>query len=141
MNCEQVRIAAMALADGETPPLPRAAIEVHLSECAECRQELGELQALGRLWQAQSRQTHAVDLWPQVAGRLRSPIGQPEKHRWLPTLAALLVVFKLIEFIPNRSLGMWAQLVPLLLAAAVFAVAEENPFQIKTELRSQEESI
>jgi predicted anti-sigma-YlaC factor YlaD len=141
MNCEQVRIAAMALADGETPPLPRAAIEVHLAECAECRQELEEMQALGRLWEAQSRQTHAVDLWPQVAGRLQSPVGRAEKHRWLTALAALLVVFKLIEFIPNRSLGMWVQLVPLLLAAAVFAVVGQNPFQIKTELRSQEESI
>jgi len=141
MNCEQVRIAAMALADGEAPPLPLTFIEAHLAECAECRQELGELEALGRLWEAQSRQTHAVDLWPQVAGRLQSPVGQPEKHRWLPTLAALLVIFKLIEFIPNRSLGIWAQLVPLLLAAAVFAVAGQNPFQIKTELRSEEESI
>ena len=138
MNCERVRIAAMALADGETSPLPRAAIEVHLAECAECRQELEELRALGRLWEAQSRQTHAVDLWPQVAGHLQIRVGQPEKHRWLPALAALLVVFKLIEFIPNRSLGMWVQLVPLLLAAAIFAVARQNPFQIKTELRSQE---
>ena len=128
MNCEHFRIAAMALADGETPPLPRAAIEVHLGECAECRRELGELQALGRLWQARSRQTHAVDLWPQVADRLQSPIGQPEKRRWLRTLAGLLVVFKLIEFIPNRSLGMWAQLVPLLLAAAAFVLAGQNPF-------------
>jgi len=141
MSCEQVRIAAMALADGETPPLPRAAIEVHLAECAECRQELGELQALGQLWQAQTRRTHAVDLWPQVERRLQSPIGQTKKRRLMPTLTALLVIFKLIEFIPNRSLGMWTQLVPLLLAAAVFAVAQENPFQIKTELRSQEESI
>ncbi len=141
MNCEQVRIAAMALADGETPPLPGAAIESHLAECAECRQELAELQACGRLWEAQSRQTHAVNLWPRVAGHLQSPIGQPEKRRWLAALAALLVAFKLVEFIPNRSLGMWAQLVPLLLAAAIFAVTGQNPFQIKTELRSQEESI
>ncbi len=140
MNCEQVRIAAMALADGETPLLPRAAIQGHLAECAECRRELGELQAIDRWWQGQSRQTHAVDLWPQLADRLQSPAGQPEKRRWLLALAALLVVFKLIEFIPNRSLGMWAQLVPLLLAAAAFAVAGENPFQIKTELRSHEES-
>lgn len=141
MNCEQVRIAAMALADGESPPIPRAAIEAHLAECAECRQELGELQALDRLWQAQSRKTHAVDLWPQLVDQLQSPIRQPEKRPWLPALAALLVVFKLIEFVPNRSLGVWAQFVPLLLAAAVFALAGQNPFQIKTELRSQEESI
>jgi predicted anti-sigma-YlaC factor YlaD len=141
MNCEQVRIAAMALEDGETPPLPRAAIESHLAECAECRQELEELYALGRLWAAQSRRTHPVDLWPQVAGCLQSRAGRPEKRRWLTTLAALLVVFKLIEFMPNRSLGMWVQLVPLLLSAAVFAVAGQNPFQIKTELRSQEQSI
>jgi hypothetical protein len=63
-----------------------------------------------------------------VADRLQSPIGQPEKRRWLRTLAGLLVVFKLIEFIPNRSLGMWAQLVPLLLAAAAFVLAGQNPF-------------
>jgi predicted anti-sigma-YlaC factor YlaD len=141
MNCEQVRIAAMALGDGETSPLPRAIIDAHAAECAECRREIGELQAHGHVWEAQARQGFPVDLWPRVADRLQSRGVKPEKRRWLPALAGMLVVFKLIEFIPDRSFGMWVQLVPLLLAAAVFAVVRQNPFQIKTEVRSQEMSI
>ena len=141
MNCEEVRMAAMALADGETPPLSRTAIEEHLAGCADCRRELEELQAFGRLWQAQSRQIQTVDLWPKLEPRLPSLRRQPEGRVWLPALAASLVLFKLIELVPIHSLGIWVQLVPLLLAAAAFAAAGQNPFQIKTELRSQEEQL
>ena len=136
MNCEQVQIAAMALADGESPLLSSAAIEEHVTECAECRREIAVLSELGQMWQGQTRQTHTVDSWPGIEGR----IVQSERP-WLPVLVAMLVVFKIIEFVPNRTFRTWVQLVPLLLAAAVFTVVGQNPFQIKTELRSQEESI
>lgn len=134
MNCEQVRMAAMALADGETPPLSRAVIEAHVAECAECRQEIAKMEKFEQMWKAQSRGDHLVEMWPRVSDRLQSRVVKREKRHWLAALAVLLVVFKLIEFIPDRSLGMWVQLVPLLLAAAVFAVARQNPFQVKTEL-------
>ena len=140
MNCEQVRVAAMALADGETAPLPRSAIEAHVIECAACRQEIRELDGVGRVWETQARRTQTVDLWPQVQQRLERGVARSER-RWQPALVAMLVAFKLLTFIPERSFGTWVQFVPLLMAASAFALVGQNPFQIKTKLRSQEESL
>ena len=40
INCESVRVAAMALADGETPPLRSKEIETHLLICDRCSEEI-----------------------------------------------------------------------------------------------------
>ena len=45
-NCESVRIAAMALADGEQPALDPHFIAAHVAGCAACRLELELLRGL-----------------------------------------------------------------------------------------------
>src|SRR5262249_25439864 len=136
MKCEQVRMAAMALADGETPSLTREAIESHMAACAECRREITEEAELGKMWYAHTRQVHPVDLWPLVGVRLEA---KKREKRWLAGLVVPLVIFKLIEFVPRDRYGAWTQLVPLVLAAGILAVARQNPFRIETRLHSQEE--
>jgi hypothetical protein len=147
MNCQEVQLAAMALMDCEEPPLSLADIGAHLATCATCQQELKDLQELARLWSSQSRQSHGADVWPQLAGRLAALPGEPlpgnsawSERRWPAVLAAALIVFKLCEFIPDRRLGIWVQFLPLVLAAALFRLLGQNPFQIKTELPSHKES-
>jgi hypothetical protein len=129
MRCEECRLAAMALADGETPPVSQVAIEAHLAGCEGCREEIEHLHELGRIWQGQGRPNYDVDHWRQVQGRL----GRPKRHL-LPLLVVLLVIFKLADFVPDRNFGLWVQLVPVLMAGAVFAALRQNPFQIKTKL-------
>ena len=97
MTCEEYRLAAMALADGETPPASRAAIEAHVAACEGCRREIEQLHELARMWQGQTRSNYNVDLWPEIQGRLERP-----KRRWLPPLVVLLVLFKLADFIVDQ---------------------------------------
>jgi len=142
MNCQEVQLAAMALMDGEEPPLSLSDIEAHLAICAACQHKVKGLQELARLWSSQSRRACPVDVWPQIAGSLpplRSHSAWSER-RWLSVLVLALIVFKLFEFIPDRRLAIWVQLLPLLIAAAVFPLLGQNPFHIKTELPSHKES-
>lgn len=136
MTCEEYRLAAMALADGETPPASRAAIEAHVAACEGCRREIEQLHELARMWQGQTRSNYNVDLWPEIQGRLERP-----KRRWLPPLVVLLVLFKLADFIVDQEFALWVQLAPVLMAGAAFAALRQNPFQIQTELAFRENQL
>jgi anti-sigma factor RsiW len=133
MKCEEWRLAAMALTDGETPPTSRAEIEAHLAECEGCRRETDQLQELGQIWQGQARRNYKVDLWPQIHDSLSH-----KKRYWLPMLVVLLAIFKLADLIPDWDLAIWIQLFPILMASAIFAALRENPFQIIAEFGSRE---
>jgi hypothetical protein len=133
MICEEWRLAAMALADGETPPAPHAEIESHLAGCEGCRREIEQLNDLVRMWQGHSRSDYEVDLWPEIQCRLKRP-----KRHWLPPFVVLLVIFKLADFVVDRNFGLWVQLVPVLIAGVAFAMLRQNPFQIRTELTFRE---
>jgi predicted anti-sigma-YlaC factor YlaD len=133
VTCEDVRLAAMALGDGEAASLPREVIDAHVAECAACREEVERLAAHTRLWRSYSRQSYAADLWPAIETRL---------GRWRPQLAilvALLVAFRVLEIVPARTSGLWFPVLALISAAVVFVVLQQNPFTINTELRLDEE--
>jgi len=40
IDCEQIRISAMAISDGEEGPIPSTQIDEHVRECAACREEV-----------------------------------------------------------------------------------------------------
>ena len=135
MTCDQARMLALALADGETSGVPREDVEQHLEGCPLCRGELAGLSAIEGMWRGTVRRRHRIDLWPGIERRLA--------RRWrrsVTALGVLLVSFRCLELFPDRQLGAWAQLVPIGAAVAVFVVLRLNPFQISTErLLSQEE--
>ena len=131
-NCESVRIAAMALADGEHPSLDPILIAAHMAGCAACRQELEQLRAVSVQLTGASRRRYPVDLWPAVAIRLAAPSRQ--KLVFL-VLGILLVAYKFAEFAPSREFGLAVQLVPLAIALAAFRYLKENPFRITTQLK------
>jgi hypothetical protein len=137
MNCEEVRLAAMALADGEQPALPRAVIEGHTAECTACRKEIQALGELNPHWEAQARKVYTASLWRSVEKR----ITDQRRYRWVPLFVGLLLIFRATEFIPEQRLNLCVQLVPLFVAAAVFMLMKQNPFQIKTDFRSHEELL
>ena len=136
MSCEEWRLAAMALADGETPPVSPATIEAHVGTCDGCRRAIEELQELARIWEGQRRPDYHVDLWPAIHDRL----GRL-KRGWLPTLVVLLVLFKLADLLTDTSLALWVQVVPGLMAAAAFAALRQNPFRIQTDLALREAEL
>ena len=136
MTCEEWRVAEMALADGEMPPVSRAAIETHLVTCDGCRRVIEELQELASTWDGQRRRDCYVDLWPAIQDRL----GRPKRH-WLPMLVVLLVIFKLADLVTDTSLALWVQVVPVLMASASFALLGQNPFRIQTDLALKEAEL
>jgi hypothetical protein len=135
-NCESVRIAAMALADGEQAALDPEFIAAHVIGCQACRLELELLRGFDAQIAGKSRRQYPVDLWPRIEPRLAAPSRQ---RRVFLVLGILLVAYKIAEFAPSREFGLVVQLVPIAIALAVFRYLKENPFRITTELKLEGE--
>lgn len=133
-TCEQILIQKLALLDGETSELDAARIDAHLAACENCRRELEELENTALMFARQQRQIPDADLWAAIAARIGAEPAFAVKWQPFALLGALLVVYKLVEMIPERDFGWALKLVPFVLIAAAFALLRENPFKINTEL-------
>jgi anti-sigma factor RsiW len=65
--------------DGELTPAEHAHCEKHLAECSDCREVLGELQAVVSAARGDADRDPATDLWPGVLSRIGS-IAAPLKE-------------------------------------------------------------
>ena len=141
VNCETVRIAALALADGEKPLLQVSEIEAHRMSCADCRLEIDSLGAIVRLLDSQKRHRTQEDVWPSIERRLNSDIRRRAHFgsRWLLLIGLVLVAYKIILMVPDRDMGIWFRLIPILLVITVFTYLRENPFRINCELKFEGE--
>jgi hypothetical protein len=82
IDCDAVRMSAMAAADGENSPLTRAQIAAHLESCALCREFVAE--TLSTIIPEQARrQQHEVDLWPTIEKEWLS--RQPHRPQSAPS--------------------------------------------------------
>ena len=135
-TCEEMLIQKMALVDGEKTESAVAEIDAHLAACEDCRREFEELEQTAVFLRRQMRQTPDADLWSAVASRLGGKAEASSGVGWQPffVLGVFLVVYKLVEMVPERDLGWALKLAPLALIAALFALTRENPFKINTEL-------
>lgn len=147
-DCENVCMAAMALADGYQSEWSSSQIEAHLELCSECRREVEDLRALSTLLDAQARRHHTEDVWkrvePQLSAERLLASATPErtvsKSRGpFMLLGVLLVGYRIVEMVPDRNLGFLFKLIPVLLVMAAFIYLRENPFKIDTELRLEGE--
>lgn len=138
LNCENVCMAAMAIADGYQPELSSERIEAHLAHCADCRREVGQLRALSSLLDTQERRQQTGDVWNRIEWRLpdASTIrGTSQVPYPYMLLGVLLLGYRLVEMIPDRHFGLLFKLVPILVVIAAFSYLRENPFKINSELR------
>jgi anti-sigma factor RsiW len=136
-KCEEIRIATMALADGEQAPLASEDIQAHLAACAACRREAEQMGTLAALWARQARLPSAGDLWPGMAERLRKTAADPpatwgQEVIW--PLALLLGAYKVIESVPDHPWPLAMQLLPALIAGAWLLWRKENPFRVEVGL-------
>ena len=122
----------MAVADGEEPVFSKDELVGHIGACANCQHELKQLQALDQMFAAQSLAEPRVDLWPAID----NSIAKRSAVSWQPfaLIGLLLVIYKLLEMLPARDLGMAFKLVPLVIVVLLFVLIKENPFRINTEL-------
>jgi predicted anti-sigma-YlaC factor YlaD len=139
MDCETVRQAAMALADGETGPLNAEQIQRHLADCPECRIAVERLASLTRVLDGQSRREPAIDLWPRVRNQLAPPARFPLAGRFA-LLAATLLLARGIILVTAEPVEWIVRAVALLLVGTWFVWSQENPFTIQTHLFETKET-
>jgi predicted anti-sigma-YlaC factor YlaD len=132
-NCDDVLMAAMALADGEEETgLSILQIEAHTAQCDACRSEMEQLAGTVRLLEGRERRTYEADLWPGIKKRISKKTPPATIVFWV--LGASLVAYKLLEMLPDDAPGIVFRLVPVIVIAAAFIFIKENPFKIQTEL-------
>lgn len=135
-NCDEILMAAMALADGEETGAAPGEIEEHAAGCEGCRGEMERFGAFAGLLKGYERRGQSADLWPQIERRI-APITRPAAwSNWqiFAGLAFVLAAYKLIEMVPVSNPGHLLKIAPVLAAAALFIFLKENPFKINTEL-------
>jgi len=142
LNCESVSMAAMAIADGYQPEFSSEQIGTHLASCADCRQELSQLQKLSSLLDTQERPLRMENLWLELEPRLLN-VTRTSTSRVSVSfmfLGALLLGYRLLELVPDRDLSFLFRFAPVVLVIAAFAYLRENPFKINSELSLEGES-
>jgi predicted anti-sigma-YlaC factor YlaD len=135
-DCEKVLIQKMALLDGEKTDLSAEEINAHLAACESCQKEFERTENAIAMLKRQERRAPDADLWSAVEKRI---IGKSESGfavKWQPfvLVGTLLVVYKLLEMLPERDLGWILKIVPFVLVVALFGFLKENPFKINTGL-------
>jgi hypothetical protein len=138
MKCEDVILAAMVIIEGETPALSPAQVSAHLAECADCRQEVEELKQTIKLFDSQIRSRQEVDLWPSIHERLESTEQRQPAVGVFIGIGLLLVIYKLVEMVPERDLGLLFKLVPILFVVVAFGLLKVNPFKISMDPEAEE---
>lgn len=134
INCDEVLMAMMARLDSEPTELSGEQIDRHIAGCDDCRYEAVRLMDTDAMLKMHSRRAEEADVWQAVKKQI--DVEMEARFGWQPfvMLGTLLVIYRLIEMLPERDPGMAFKLVPLLLVAALFFVIKENPFRINAEL-------
>jgi anti-sigma factor RsiW len=102
MNCRRDQIHAYY--DGELAPGERAAVEAHLSECADCRELLADLRGVSQLIAT----APMTDMPPQAMKRMQQAWWAAQERgvlrltTWL-TAAAAAVIFAAVLLTPGPT--------------------------------------
>ena len=136
IDCESVRVAAMAIADGEKASLGATEIDSHLFSCEACREEIEQLRATNELLSFQRRLRPQANLWPKISDHIQATAQSPEPFRWRVLLIFGIPLFgyKFFMLILQATPNLWSKLVPVILMIAIFAYLKANPFRINCEL-------
>jgi hypothetical protein len=135
IDCESVRLAAMALSDGESSSLGRKEIEAHLNECELCSEEMESLFVIDEIFKSQNRMTIQADVWPVISERLESKAASAS-FRWRLVLLFGIPLFgyKGLSLLLQTTPSLWSKLVPVFLVIGIFTYLRTNPFKINSEL-------
>ncbi len=131
-NCEKILIAKMAEFDGEEVSISAENVNSHFSICENCRNEFAQMQNVGDLFKAQTRQESNPNLWAAIDKQITEKKSLSAKP--FVFLGIFLVVYKLLEMLPERDFGLAFKIVPLIFIVVLFVLIKENPFKINTEL-------
>lgn len=133
-NCENVLIAMMAVFDGEKNEFSPEQLNSHLANCQNCRHEIEQMQNTFNLLENQQRREQEANLWSAIEKRIEIKTVSPVSPKPFVLLGILLVVYKLLEILPEKDFGLAFKIVPLGLVVGLFVFLKENPFKINAEL-------
>jgi hypothetical protein len=134
ISCENALMAKMAEIDGEGTELSAEQINLHLANCENCRQEIQQMRLADNLLRRQTRCEQDANLWSAIETSIGTQTASPIGWKPFALLGVLLVVYKLLEMLPERDFGLAFKLVPLVLIVGLFVFLKENPFKINDEL-------
>src|SRR6185503_15031096 len=97
LNCEDVLMAQMAVADGEEPAFSSEQLAAHMTTCVNCQSELKQLLALDRVLASQAVADPNVDLWRAIENRIAKPASSVLHWQLFAVIGLLLVSYKLLE--------------------------------------------
>src|SRR5262245_28915070 len=121
IDCENVRVAAMAIADGEEASLDAKGIELHLLQCEACREEIEQLGATSQLLSSQKRFKEPVDVWPVVSERIELLTESKQLFRWRVLLLCAIPLFgyKFFTLLLDAAPSLWSRLIPVILMIVI----------------------
>ena len=129
-TCESVRIALMALFDGESDSRS-ADHEQHLLACSSCRRWLDDMQSMAGKLQVLSYQNAPVDLWSAVDQKIRQPKqGSLPRGLWL--IGAIVLVWRAIQLFVDLPIPLLHPLVPLAALVLTVWLLAQDPLAIET---------
>lgn len=134
--CEDVRLAAQALLDGERSGVTSREIQAHTADCDACRAALADLAAvhaaLGRI----DYEALDVDLWsglrPQIA--LERPRPTPAEGTAILGLSGVLIAWRLAQLLLDVPAPVINSVVPLAAVVVVLWRLAGDPFAVQLSL-------
>jgi anti-sigma factor RsiW len=132
-RCDAVVLSAMAWMDGETAPIDRAAIDVHIRTCHHCASEIEALRSLATKLSPVSRASVTANVWPAIEAKLDRPSAIPP-GLVLTTGSVFLLAWRVLEAAAMDPLAWWTRGVTVGVAALLFLFLRVNPFRVEPRL-------
>ena len=132
-RCDVIVLSAMALMDGETAPIDRAEIDVHIRTCHHCASEIQMLRSLAKRLSAVSRGAVTADVWPAIEKQLDRP-ASISPGLVLTAGSVFLLAWRTLEAATMDPLTWWTRPVTVGVAALLFLCLRVNPFRVEPRL-------
>ena len=132
-RCDAIVLSAMALMDGETAPIDRAEIDVHIRTCHHCASEIQMLRSLAKRLSPVSRGAVTADVWPAIEKQLDRP-ASISPSLVLTAGSMFLLAWRALEAATMDPLTWWTRPVTVGVAALLFLCLRVNPFRVEPRL-------
>ena len=132
-RCDAIVVSAMALMDGEAPPIDRAEIDAHMLTCRRCASEIETLRSLAERLAPINRALVNADVWPAIEARLDQPAAIPAVLV-LTAGSVCLLAWRALEAAMMDPLALWTRSVSVGVALLVFLCLRVNPFRVEPRL-------
>jgi anti-sigma factor RsiW len=132
-QCDAVVVSAMAWMDGETAPIDRAEIDVHILTCRHCASEIDALRSLAERLAPVSRAVVTAGVWPAIEAQLERPGAMPA-GLVLTAGSVFLLAWRALEAATLDPLTWWTRPVIVAVAALLFLCLRVNPFRVEPRL-------